>query len=381
MAIPLSIWVFVDITNDLTLSQESFYVAASRAKYNLQLYVSNQAKLVEKAQAPRAQLKGIELIREQKQKEVVSTTHSTPEQQPNKTSQPNHERNQSDQSNLQRNSLRSSKPNPPTARKSRIEFQQTSRKFRVEPPKLKTRARGLSDGINSFTDQKEIERLKGSFRELNRHLENRIFSTRRTEALRNAIERLNGTITEYARRQHQQKLEAINNHVEESTLESDIELIDAIKKLHQVLKSQSPSAINNLQNLQDAINKYAQLLLQSQSSLEQAKQVFRQEYERLRSQVHSEPNLYNAGIEKVDLAVAMLVIKESIESGQQDNLRERVERVLSQSDRLKEWKQSMPEGEYKAQAKEYIIQKFERASQIRESILSARKNQEIEFER
>ncbi len=41
----------------------------------------------------------------------------------------------------------------------------------------------------------------------------------------------------------------------------------------------------------------------------------------------------------------------------------------------------MPENEYKTIAQEYIIQTFEKASQIRENILSARKNQDIELER
>ncbi len=55
--------VYVSVKNDLTLSQESFYVAASRAKYNLQFYVENKAKLVEKAQTSRSQLNPLELIR------------------------------------------------------------------------------------------------------------------------------------------------------------------------------------------------------------------------------------------------------------------------------------------------------------------------------
>ena len=121
-------------------------------------------------------------------------------------------------------------------------------------------------------------------------------------------------------------------------------------------------------------------LIHSQNPVEQKKQQFRQEYERLRDVIH--PNIRSAGMEKVDIAVAMWVIKESLESGRSDNLLNRVGEVLCQSDLLREWKQSMPEGEYKKKAKEYIIQKFERASLIRESILAERqRNQGIEFER
>jgi len=46
----------------------------------------------------------------------------------------------------------------------------------------------------------------------------------------------------------------------------------------------------------------------------------------------------------------------------------------SEADRLKQWKQSMPENEYQAQAKAYIMNKFEQASQIRASLLAEREN-------
>ncbi len=131
------------------------------------------------------------------------------------------------------------------------------------------------------------------------------------------------------------------------------------------------------------LNPKIQEKLTSAFSIEQKRQMFRQEYERLRDMIHADQNLRGAGIEKVDIAVAMLVIKESVESGQKDNLSHRVRGVLSQSDhaprasfadRLKEWKQSMPEGEYRALAKDYVVQKFEQASQIRENIRAEREN-------
>ena len=117
-----------------------------------------------------------------------------------------------------------------------------------------------------------------------------------------------------------------------------------------------------------------QAQLKSNLTIEQKKQLFRQEYERLRSQVDSNPNHRNAEVEKVDLAIAMLVLKESAQHNQSKNLLNRVGQVLSQSDRALAWKESMPENEYKASAQEYIIQTFEKASQIRENILSARQH-------
>ncbi len=100
--------------------------------------------------------------------------------------------------------------------------------------------------------------------------------------------------------------------------------------------------------------------------------MFRQEYEGLRDRVRLDPNFSNSGVEEADIAVAMLVIKESVKNGRTDNLINRVGEVLSQSDRLKEWKQSMPEDKYRALAKDYVVQKFEQASQIRENIRAER---------
>ena len=121
-------------------------------------------------------------------------------------------------------------------------------------------------------------------------------------------------------------------------------------------------------------------LIHSQNPVEQKKQKFRQEYERLRDVIH--PNIRIAGLEKVDIAVAMWVIKEAVESGRSDNLLNRVGEVLCQSDLLKQWKQSMPEGEYKKKAKEHIIQTYEQASYYRPKILAEhQRNQDIEFER
>ena len=59
--------VLVSATSDRTLSSESFYVAASRAKYNLQVYAPNKEKLLEKAQQSRANQNALEVLDEQHQ--------------------------------------------------------------------------------------------------------------------------------------------------------------------------------------------------------------------------------------------------------------------------------------------------------------------------
>ena len=109
-------------------------------------------------------------------------------------------------------------------------------------------------------------------------------------------------------------------------------------------------------------------------SIEEKRQLLRQEYERLKGKVKSNPHLSGASVEKTDLAIARLVIQEAINSGQKDNLLNRVGLALSQSDLLREWKQSLPKTEYKTLAKEYVFQKFEQASQIRESLLAEKQD-------
>ena len=131
----------------------------------------------------------------------------------------------------------------------------------------------------------------------------------------------------------------------------------------------------------EKLNPKIQEKLNSTSSVEQKRQMFRQEYEGLKDRVRLDPNFHDSGVEEVDIAVAMLVIKESVNKGHTDNLINRVGEVLSQSglaergseaDRLKEWKQSMPEEVYRGLAKDYVVQKFEEASQIRENIRAER---------
>ena len=100
--------------------------------------------------------------------------------------------------------------------------------------------------------------------------------------------------------------------------------------------------------------------------------MLRLEYEFWRDKIQKDPNFQQAEVEEIDIAVAMLVIKDSVKVGLTDNLINRVAAVLSQSDLLKEWKQSMPEEVYRGLAKDYVVQKFEQASQIRENIRAER---------
>ena len=98
---------------------------------------------------------------------------------------------------------------------------------------------------------------------------------------------------------------------------------------------------------------------------EAKQQGFRQEYEQLRNQVRSDPNFKNESPEKVDMVVAMLVIKN--ENNSQNQLH-RVAEVLSQSDRVRELKKSLPMSDYLSQAREYVTEKFDSAVQLRKNL-------------
>ncbi|MDJ0717499.1 MAG: MobF family relaxase [Prochloraceae cyanobacterium] len=54
--------VLVSASSDCTLNKESFYVAASRAKYNLQIYAEDKSKLFEKAVESRAKKNPLEIL-------------------------------------------------------------------------------------------------------------------------------------------------------------------------------------------------------------------------------------------------------------------------------------------------------------------------------
>ena len=71
--------MLVSVSNNLTLSQESFYVAASRAKYNLQFYIENRESLIKNASTSRAQLNPLELIREHQRQVAAVAVASRPE--------------------------------------------------------------------------------------------------------------------------------------------------------------------------------------------------------------------------------------------------------------------------------------------------------------
>ncbi|MBE9017089.1 hypothetical protein IQ272_13270, partial [Chroococcidiopsidales cyanobacterium LEGE 13417] len=105
--------------------------------------------------------------------------------------------------------------------------------------------------------------------------------------------------------------------------------------------------------------------------IEQQRWQCKQLYEQLSRQVRQYPGFGRASNWEVDVGVALLVLKESSDANE-------VGRVLSQSDRLQEWKVLLPEDEYKTKGKIYIEQVYTQAHSILETQQEHKQGLEIE---
>ena len=68
------------ISADFTIGQESFYVAASRARHELKIYTEDPTRLVELAQQSKAKDNALELLRKQVQKSTIEQHQLSPQQ-------------------------------------------------------------------------------------------------------------------------------------------------------------------------------------------------------------------------------------------------------------------------------------------------------------
>ena len=98
--------------------------------------------------------------------------------------------------------------------------------------------------------------------------------------------------------------------------------------------------------------------------IELQKQLYRQRYQKFQRQVHQSSDFVNSPTKEVDtwevdVEVALKVLAESPED------RQEVEKILLQSDQVKEWESLLPEPEYKAKAAEYIERAYNWAQDLR----------------
>ncbi|NJM90534.1 MAG: DUF3991 domain-containing protein, partial [Hydrococcus sp. RU_2_2] len=137
---------------------------------------------------------------------------------------------------------------------------------------------------------------------------------------------------------------------------------EAGERMAQQVIEQLPGA----QRIKPTVGKdWNEQLVHTKGVIEKQKQSYRHEYLQLQNQVRSNSSFETASTEKTDIAIAMLILKQD----KQANLN-RVGQVLSQSDRVRDWKRSLSEGEYKTKAKDYITKTYEQASQLRQEIIS-----------
>ncbi|MGH2413829.1 MAG: hypothetical protein ACRDEA_09110, partial [Microcystaceae cyanobacterium] len=97
--------------------------------------------------------------------------------------------------------------------------------------------------------------------------------------------------------------------------------------------------------------------LASFNTLERQKQLYRLKYEELSRQVRQIQGFENSSTKKVDIGVAMFVLLEA------ENPNE-VGRVLSQSERVLDWKKSLPEDEYQAKFITYLVEAHDKAQDL-----------------
>jgi len=98
--------------------------------------------------------------------------------------------------------------------------------------------------------------------------------------------------------------------------------------------------------------------------IELQKQLYRQRYQKFQQEVHQSSEFANSPTKEVDtwevdVEVALKVLAETPDD------RQEVEKVLLQSDQVKEWESLLPEPEYKAKAAEYIERAYNWAQDLR----------------
>ena len=222
--------VLASLGSNLTTNAESFYVAASRVKYDLHLYVEDFAELLDRASFSRVQANPLELINEYS----AATIETGQFNYERNTSQSKSKRNYSDQSQTSR---------------------ETSQKPRIKPARIVK----LAEYIGRFINEQGAESLEGNFRRLKQHLDERISPIGRTARLGNSVKQLDRTVTGYShqrkRGEQSRKLNKIQNSIEELILSDDPKSMETARKIKLTLNNQ-PSKLNSLKKLQSTINQF-----------------------------------------------------------------------------------------------------------------------------
>lgn len=110
--------------------------------------------------------------------------------------------------------------------------------------------------------------------------------------------------------------------------------------------------------------KELELATSEQQLLELQKQLDRQRYQKLQYEIQQSPDFANSPTKEidtweVDVEIALRILSES------PNNRGEVEKILLQSDRVKEWETILPEQDYKVKADEYIEKAYNWAQDLK----------------
>lgn len=88
-------------------------------------------------------------------------------------------------------------------------------------------------------------------------------------------------------------------------------------------------------------------------------------YQKLQERVRQVPQLKNSSIKEVDIVVVIIALEESLN-------KDEIEGIITQSDQVKTWKQSMSEKEFKSKTADYIREVYSNAINWRQNLLKQR---------
>lgn len=94
--------------------------------------------------------------------------------------------------------------------------------------------------------------------------------------------------------------------------------------------------------------------------------IYRLHYQKLQERARQLPQLKNSSIKEVDIVVVIIALEESLSKNE-------IKGIITQSDQIKTWKQSMSEKEFKSKAVDYIREVCSNAINLRQNLLKQRK--------
>lgn len=202
--------VLISSTVDLTVSQESFYVAISRAKHDLQIFAEDREWMFEQAQHSNAQETALSLlpaqVRVESQKQPQAT-FAQPQlvlvQNPSESKEQTHDftprqskpepRADSRKSSNKRYSPAHRANYPATNKPSRSEQENHRARNKSEPEfeQPGSQLQQLFEAINRYLEQQEVEQLGADIAEINRSLADGWLRGERAARFPRAVERQN----------------------------------------------------------------------------------------------------------------------------------------------------------------------------------------------